>query len=38
MLNPDLEAIAGSDEAAALAAEIGAEMRLESLDEYTLVC
>jgi glyoxylase-like metal-dependent hydrolase (beta-lactamase superfamily II) len=38
MLNPDLEAIVGPDEAAALAAEIGAEMRLESLDEYTLVC
>jgi glyoxylase-like metal-dependent hydrolase (beta-lactamase superfamily II) len=36
MLNPDLEAIVGPDEAAALAAEIGAEMRLESLDEYTL--
>jgi glyoxylase-like metal-dependent hydrolase (beta-lactamase superfamily II) len=38
MLNPDLEAIAGPDQAAALAAEIGAEMRLESLDEYTLAC
>jgi len=38
MLNPDLEAIVGPAEAAALAAEIGAEMRLESLDEYTLVC
>jgi glyoxylase-like metal-dependent hydrolase (beta-lactamase superfamily II) len=38
MLNPDLEAMVGPDEAAALAAEIGAEMRLESLDEYTLVC
>jgi glyoxylase-like metal-dependent hydrolase (beta-lactamase superfamily II) len=38
MLNPDLEAIVGPDEAAALAAEIGAEMRLEALDEYTLVC
>jgi hypothetical protein len=37
MLNPDLEAIAGP-EAAALAAEIGAEMRLESLVEYTIVC
>jgi glyoxylase-like metal-dependent hydrolase (beta-lactamase superfamily II) len=38
MLNPDLEAIASPEEAAALAAEIGAEMRLESLDEYSLVC
>jgi len=38
MLNPDLEAILGPAEAAALAEEIGAEMRLESLDEYTLVC
>jgi hypothetical protein len=38
MLNPDLEAIVGPSEAAALAAEIGAEMRLESLDEYSLVC
>ena len=38
MLNPDLEALVGPDEAAALAAEMGAEMRLESLDEYTLVC
>jgi glyoxylase-like metal-dependent hydrolase (beta-lactamase superfamily II) len=38
MLNPDLEAIVGPGEAAALAAEIGAEMRLESLDEYTLAC
>jgi glyoxylase-like metal-dependent hydrolase (beta-lactamase superfamily II) len=38
MLNPDLEAIVGPREAAALAAEIGAEMRLESLDEYTLAC
>ena len=37
MLNPDLEAIVGPAEAAALAAEIGAEMRLESLDEYKLV-
>lgn len=37
MLNPDLEAMVGPDEAAALAAEIGTEMRLESLDEYTLV-
>jgi glyoxylase-like metal-dependent hydrolase (beta-lactamase superfamily II) len=37
MLNPDLEAIVGPDEAVALAAEIGAEMRLESLDEYTLL-
>ncbi|HLY01780.1 MAG TPA: MBL fold metallo-hydrolase [Candidatus Cybelea sp.] len=36
MLNPDLEAIVGPGEATALAAEIGAEMRLESLDEYTL--
>jgi hypothetical protein len=27
----------GPDEAAALAAEIGTEMRLESLDEYTLI-
>jgi glyoxylase-like metal-dependent hydrolase (beta-lactamase superfamily II) len=38
ILNPDLEAMVGREEAAALAAEIGAEMRLESLDEYTLVC
>ena len=32
MLNPDLRAIVGPDEAA----EIGAEMRLDSLIEYRL--
>lgn len=37
MLNPDLERLVGPQEAALLAAELGAEMRLESLDEYRLV-
>lgn len=38
MLNPDLEALVGPEEAAALGAEIGTEMRLERLDEYALAC
>lgn len=38
MLNPELAAIVGPHEAALLAAELGTQMRLNSLDEYTLVC
>jgi glyoxylase-like metal-dependent hydrolase (beta-lactamase superfamily II) len=34
ILNPDLAALVGADEAAALEAELGTELRLESLDEY----
>ncbi len=34
MLNPDLRALVGPDEAAALEAELGTEVRIESLDEY----
>ena len=37
MLNPDLEAIVGADEAALLKAELGTQMRLDSFDEYRLV-
>lgn len=36
MLNPDLSAIVGPHEAELLAAEIGTELRLETLDEYRL--
>lgn len=36
MLNPNLEEIVGPQEAALLAAELGTQMRLESLDEYRL--
>jgi glyoxylase-like metal-dependent hydrolase (beta-lactamase superfamily II) len=36
MLNPRLEEIVGPHEAKALAAELGTQMRLERLDEYTL--
>lgn len=34
MLNPDLETLVGPEEAAALRAELGTEVRIESLDEY----
>lgn len=37
MLNPDLEAIVGAQEAALLQAELGTQMRLDSFDEYRLV-
>jgi glyoxylase-like metal-dependent hydrolase (beta-lactamase superfamily II) len=37
MLNPNLEEIVGPHEAALLAAELGTQMRLDSLDEYELV-
>ena len=36
MLNPNLEEIVGPEEAALLEAELGTQMRLESLDEYRL--
>ncbi len=36
ILNPDLEALVGPQEAAALVAELGTAMRLETLDEYWL--
>jgi glyoxylase-like metal-dependent hydrolase (beta-lactamase superfamily II) len=34
MLNPDLETLVGPEEAAALRAELGTELRLDALDEY----
>ena len=36
MLNPRIEEIVGREEAAVIVAELGTELRLESLQEYTL--
>jgi hypothetical protein len=37
MLNPKIEEILGPEEAAVVVAELGTELRLESLYEYSLV-